>query len=396
MIPTRQARRAGLLAAIAAIPFALAYRFALVYRVRAGYPRRHPAVWTPEAVGLRWVDVEVPTEDGVRLPAWLIPAGPDLAPGVVLVHGWESARDRTLPHAQVLHALGLHVLTFDVRGNGDNPAETLPMSVGEYAADTRAAVNLLRARPEVGPIAVLGHSMGAAGALVAAAGDPGIAAAISLAAPADPSRLTRQTFRLARLPIPGPIAWPLGWLTTRVYLRPRGHTIRSVSASWAVRTIVAPVLLVHGTDDGVVPVADLDRLAAARRAALPGAVTETLVVTGGRHSWLYEFPEYRAAIGRFLATALGGPLGPETAAATAARVPAERLPDPERLTALDDEPGGLRSLLRLVRRSETRRAAPTPASGPASMAAPTPASGPASGELPAPASPSLPPPGGSR
>ena len=54
-------------------------------------------------------------------------------------------------------------------------------------------------------------------------------------------------------------------------------------------------MLIHGTDDGVVPVGDLARLAAARRAARPDAVTETLVVEGGRHSWLYEFPEYRAA-----------------------------------------------------------------------------------------------------
>ena len=74
---------------------------------------------------------------------------PRRRPGVVLVHGWESSRDRTLPHAQVLHALGFHVLTLDVRGHGANPPEVLPMSVGEYAADARAGVAWLRARPEV-------------------------------------------------------------------------------------------------------------------------------------------------------------------------------------------------------------------------------------------------------
>ena len=204
----------------------------------------------------------------------------------------------------------MHVLTIDVRGHGANGPEVLPMSVGEYALDARAAVAALRDRPEVTTIGILGHSMGAAGSLVAAASDPDVDAVIALAAPADPSRLTRQTFRLARLPIPGVLAWPLAWLTTRVYLRPRGHTIASVSASHAVRAIRVPVLLVHGTDDGVVPVADLGRLAATRRAARPDAVTETLIVEGGQHSWLYEFPEYRAAIARFLATFLGGPLAP--------------------------------------------------------------------------------------
>jgi alpha-beta hydrolase superfamily lysophospholipase len=350
---TRSVRRAGVAAAFAALPFALAYRFALVYRVRAGYPHRHPPVWTPDRVGLAYEDVEIPSTDGLRLPGWYLPAGPAERPGIVLVHGWESARDRTIPHAQVLHAAGFHVLTFDVRGNGDNGPEALPMSVGEYAADARAAVAELRRRPEVTRIGLLGHSMGAAGALVAAAEDDDVAAVIAVSAPADPYRLTRQTFRLARLPIPAPIAWPLAWLTTRVFLRPRGHTVRSVSATWAVRAIDRPVLLMHGSEDGVVPITDLDRLAAARRAARPDAVTETLLVEGGRHSWLYEFPAYRAAVARFFTQHLGGPFSPDEAAEVAVAVPAERLPDPERLTTLDEEPGGFRSLARVLRRRES-------------------------------------------
>jgi len=356
MVPIRSARRAGLVAALAAVPVALAYRFALIYRVRAGYPRRHPPVWTPDALGLPYETLEVPTTDGLRLPAWFIPAGSALAPGVVLVHGWESARDRTLPHALVLHAAGFHVLTFDVRGHGSNGPETLPMSVGEFAADAGAAVAALAARPDVSRVAILGHSMGAAGALVAAAADLGVAAVVAVATPADSYRLTRQTFRLARLPLPDPIAWPLAWLTTRVYLRPRGHTVASVNATRAVREIDAPVLLVHGDQDGAVPVAHLGKLAAARRASRPQAVTETMVVAGGRHSWLYEFPAYRATVARFLAAALGGPLAPDEAAAIAEGVPAVRLPEPERLTALDEEPGGFRSLAGLLRRREMPRA----------------------------------------
>jgi len=349
----RAGRRAGSVAAVAvvaAVPIALARRFALVYRVRAGYPHRHPPTWLPDAVGLAWEDVEVPSSAGLRLPAWYIAAGTDPAPGVVLVHGWESARDRTLPHAQLLHALGFHVLTLDVRGHGSNGPEELPMSVGEFAADAGAGVRWLRQRPEVTRIGILGHSMGAAGALVAAAADPDVSAVVAVATPADPTRLTLQTFRLARLPIPRPIAWPLAWLTARVYLRPRGHSVASISATRAVRDIAAPVLLAHGTDDRAVPVSDLHRLAAARRAARPSALTRTVVVPDGRHSWLYEDASYRAAVAGFLAETLGGPLSPDHAAAIARGVPAQRLPEPERLTTLDQEPGGARSLVGLVRR----------------------------------------------
>jgi len=344
------AQRAGLLAAITTLPLALAYRFALIYRVRAGYPQQNPPVWTPDALGLRYQDVLVPSSDGVTLPGWFIPAGPAPAPGVVLVHGWESARDRTLPHAQVLHAAGFHVLTLDVRGHGANPPEVLPLSVGEYAADARAGVNALRARPDVTRIALLGHSMGAAGSLVAAARNPAVAAVVAVSTPADPYRLTRQTFRLARLPIPDPIAWPLAWLTTRVYLGPRRHSVASISASRAIREVAAPVLLVHGGEDVVVPVAHLERLARTRRTARPDLATETLVIHDGEHSWQYESATYRAAVARFLAAALDGPLSPPEAAAQAWAVDAQRLPEPERLTALDREPGGIRSLAGIARR----------------------------------------------
>src|SRR4029079_2386751 len=124
-------------AAATTMPIALAYRFALVYWARAGFPQRHPPAWTPDVIGLAFEDVEVPTSGGLRLPAWYLPAGEAPAPGVLLIHGWESSRDRTLPNPHVLHELGYHVLTLDVRGHGANGPEVLPMSVGEYAADTR-------------------------------------------------------------------------------------------------------------------------------------------------------------------------------------------------------------------------------------------------------------------
>lgn len=378
MLPRSRLRQAGVAAALIAAPIALALRFALVYRLRAGIPKRNPPGTTPADLGLGYQSVTVPVTDGLTLAGWYLPATANAdasarAPGVVLVHGWESARDRTLPHAQVLHAAGYHVLTLDVRGHGANAAETLPVSAGEFAADARAGIVWLRSRPEVTTVALVGHSIGGAGALIAAAAlgadatgneaalaVDAVDAVVALAPPAGAYRMTRLTFQLADLPFPGLIAWPLAWLTTHVYLRPRGHSVREVDAVDAIRRITAPVLLIHGTDDHVVPPDHMGRLAAARRAALPGAVTQTLLVQGGHHSWIYEFPEVRAAMARFLATSLGGPLTPDEAAATAVAVDARRPPEPERLAAVDAEPGGLASVIRLFQRQKPRTPA-TPA-----------------------------------
>lgn len=356
-------RRAGVLAALAAAPLGLAYRFALIYRQRAGYPRQHLPAVTPADLGLPYESTTVRSGD-IELPAWFIPArGGAVGPGVALVHGWESARDRTLPNAIFLHAAGFHCLTIDVRGHGANPPESLPISAGEFGADALATFEALLERPEVSGGAIFGHSMGAIGAILAGAADPRVEAIVATSGPADPLRLTRQTFRLAHLPIPDVIAYPLAWLTTRVYLAPRGHRVPEVSATTAIARFRGPILLAHGADDVVVPASHLDRLAAAARSTRPrpgDAPVETLVVPEGQHSWLYEFPAYRSAVASFLARALGGPLTPDEAAEVAAATPAERLPDGEvRFDAVERTPGGVRALADLARPGALR---PTPAS----------------------------------
>ena len=341
-------RRAGIAAAIAAAPFALAYRFAVLYRGRAGFPTPRPPQLTPADLGMEFVEVAAPTTDGLTLPGWFIPAeGGRPGPGVALVHGWESARDRLLPIAQFLHAAGFHCLAVDVRGHGANPTEALPITAGEFGTDALAAWRALDVRPEVTTGAILGHSMGAIGAILAAAAEPRIRAVVATSSPADPWRLTRQTFRLARLPFPDAIAYPLAWLTTRVYLQPRGHRVADISASVALRKIGVPVLLIHGTQDAVVPVGHLGRLA--RFGTTDGPPIERLIVDGGQHSWLYEFPIYRRTVAAFLARALGGLLTPDEAGARAEAVDARRLPDTVRPpTQIEQEPGGFRSLVRLA------------------------------------------------
>lgn len=324
-------RRAGAVATLAALPVALAYRFSQVYRVRAGFPNRRPPTFTPADFGLEFEETVVRSPGG-DLPAWFIPArAGQLGPGVVLVHGWDSARDRMLANVQFLHAAGFHCLTFDVRGNGANPAETLPLSAGEFGADALAGFATLIARPEVTTGALLGHSMGAIGALLAAAADPRVAAVVSSSTPSDPRRLVSETFRLAGLHFPAPIAGPLSWLTTREFLRPRGHRVRDISALEAVARYRGPILLVHGEFDQVIPPRHAERLRAAAVAARGGDPTnvELFLVPDGGHTWLYESEPYRRHIGAFLARSLGGPYSPEAAADAAGATAVSRLPEPE-------------------------------------------------------------------
>jgi len=350
-------RRLRLLLAIGAVTgLAAAYRFALRYRERVGLPHPSPVDTSPAAFGLAFEDVRIPAGDH-ELAGWFVraeadgpaedsstpgspapkrrraakPAAPsEPRPGIVVVHGWESNRGRTFAHVRYLHAAGFHCLVFDVRGHGDSPAETLPVNVPEFADDTIAAVRWLQARPDVSGMGVVGHSMGAAGAIVAASREPSIGAVVSISSPADLVRMTRKTFEMAEMHIPEPIATPLAWFTAAILLVPRRHSVEDASAVAAAARYHGPLLLVHGAQDHGVPVEHLEmigRAAAAKRTDDDPPV-ETLVLPEFGHRWLYEDAGCRRRIASFLARWLGGPVAPESAGERAAACVVERPSDP--------------------------------------------------------------------
>ena len=357
--PTRSKarRRLRLLLAIGTLTgLAAAYRFALRYRERVGLPHRSPVESSPADFGLAFEDVRIsagdhelvgwfvrapadePTEDSStpespapkRRRAGKVAATTGPRPGIVVVHGWESNRGRTFAHVRYLHAAGFHCLVFDVRGHGDSPSETLPINVPEFADDTIAAVRWLAARPEVSAVGVLGHSMGAAGAIVAASREPAIKAVVSMSAPADLVRITRRTFEMAEMHIPEPIATPLAWFTAAILLVPRHHSVEDASAMAAAGRYHGPLLLVHGAQDHGVPVEHLEligRAAAAKRTDDDPPV-ETLVLPDFGHRWLYEDAGCRRKIAAFFAKWLGGPIAPEEAGERAAACVVERPSDP--------------------------------------------------------------------
>ena len=268
----RTLRRAGIAAALAAAPLGLAYRFALAYRVRAGYPRRSPPRITPADIGLPYESMLIES-DGLPLPAWFIPArgrrtragrrpGPRLGVGPR-----PDAADGRLPPRRGLPLPDLR-RPRQRRQPGRGRCRSAPASSGP----TRwPAFRALIEQPEVTRRRDLRPLDGRHRGDPGGCGGPARGGASSRRpAPADPYRLTRQTFRLARLPIPDPIAYPLAWLTTRVYVRPRGHVVDDISATTAIARYDGPVLLIHGADDTVVPAGHLDRLAAAARAARAG------------------------------------------------------------------------------------------------------------------------------
>lgn len=161
-----------------------------------------PHAWMPPAYdnAAAYRNVDVTVGAAPALPATLtLPRVDHRVAAVALVHGsGPNDRDESLgpnrPFADIAAGLasrGIAVLRYDKRTKVA-PQEFAPSRAftvrDEVIDDARAAVSLLRARPEIDPhrIVVLGHSLGATMAPRIAKDDADVAAIVMLAAAARP------------------------------------------------------------------------------------------------------------------------------------------------------------------------------------------------------------------
>jgi fermentation-respiration switch protein FrsA (DUF1100 family) len=204
-------------------------------------------------------EVSFPTTDGLRLGGWFVSAAGSTrdpvrpGPAVLVCSGNGGNRSLRAPLAAALARLGLAVLLFDYRGYGGNPGH--PTEAG-LATDAHAALAYLAARPEVDPARLVyyGESLGAAVALRLATERP--PAALVLRSP------------FASLAEVGQHHYPL--LPVSLLLADR------YESTAVVGRLAAPLLVVAGERDRIVPAAHSRRLFAAapepkRLVLLPGA-----------------------------------------------------------------------------------------------------------------------------
>jgi len=108
------------------------------------------------------VDIELPSEDGVKLRGWLADV-PNARGTVVVGHGYRDDRRQMLSLAPALGALGLRAVLIDFRAHGRSEGSRITIGV-EEALDVRAS--LAWAKHLGGPVSYVGFSMGAAAYLL--------------------------------------------------------------------------------------------------------------------------------------------------------------------------------------------------------------------------------------
>ena len=192
----------------------------------------------PASMGLKGTTaVTFNSSDGLTLTGWFIATTPAPRFTVMVFNGNAGNRAHRLPLAQAFAAEGLAVLLLDYRGFGGNPGS--PTEAG-LKADARGALNYLLRRPDVDPkrLVYFGESLGSA-------------VAVDLAVEHRPAALILRSPFTSATEVAQVHYWflPVRWL-----LRDRFSSIDRIA------NVRAPLLVIAGDRDGIVPIDQSRRL----------------------------------------------------------------------------------------------------------------------------------------
>jgi pimeloyl-ACP methyl ester carboxylesterase len=240
--------------------------------------------------------VDVPSELG-PMPAWLIPGSSHT--WAIVVHGINNDREAGLRIAPALHRAGLNSLLISYRddlGAPDSPDGLHHQGQTEWADVAAAARYALRHGAT--RLVLVGYSMG--GALISQFMERSPLAdrvnALVLDAPALDWKEILE-FNAERMGLPGFLALPVEWaIDVRTDV-----DWDSLDALDHPEDFHLPILLFHGEQDKVVPIATSEKFAD----ELPRWVTFYPTAKAGHtQNWNVDPSVYELRLGRFLAKAL--------------------------------------------------------------------------------------------
>ena len=214
---------------------------------------------TPESVGIVGASIEaLTTVDGEKIILWHAPAKTGM-PTILYFHGNAGEMgDRPL-RFNYYHSRGFGVAYLSYRGYGGSSGS--PSEAGLIADATAAYDWLITRGVEPGRIALLGESLGSG-------------VAVQLAAKHEVGALVLEAPYTSTVDVAANIYW---WLPVHTLMKDQFKSMDFIAA------VVAPLFIIHGEQDGLIPVEFGRRLFAAANHP-----KELEVVHGFGHEVLFE------------------------------------------------------------------------------------------------------------
>ncbi len=248
--------------------------------VENGSPAQHRLAYTEHYLTGR---------KGKRLFAWQIPA-PASRMTLVVAHGWGANAQMMLPLAKPFHQAGMDILLYDARNHGRSDGDSFS-SLPRFAEDLESALDWIKQRRPDHKLVVLGHSIGAAAAILSASRRSDIDLVIGVSGFAHPRLVMQRHLKRPWLPgflqplIMAYIQWVIGF------------RFDDIAPMHRISRVACPVLLAHGTEDRVVPISDMQLI---QDGAEPNKAVTLLPVEGAGHGSVEVFQQHALSLISFI------------------------------------------------------------------------------------------------
>ncbi len=266
------------------------FMFYVAYRLVR--PPRLVEKWTPKDVGIDYEDVELVTEDGLKLKGWWVDSGSKRT--LVILHGYTTSRWAFYVKKMLEAAVnrGFNVLTFDFRAHGESEGSITTFGLQEFL-DLKAALDWLEPRGD--EIFLLGYSMGGIVAIRGLVEDPRPTAAVADSPPIYADRSAARGLKyFAGLP---PSLYPL----VKAYgILLGGRNFNLITYADRVRK---PLMLIVGEEDPLVKVEEVREFYEINRRVNPDV--ELWVGKGGHVRIMLNEPDYEDRVLSFFESQKG-------------------------------------------------------------------------------------------
>ena len=233
------------------------------------------------------IDTRIPAVDGGELEVWRIEPEGKSRGTVLLAHGWSRNRDRMVGRARLFGQMGFTTVLHSARDHGGSSRNRF-MNAFRFAQDIETVMDWIGE-----PVLLYGHSIGAAGAVIAASRRQRQIRLLFLEGCY--ARTREALFSLYRNQnrFLGPVFAPMIVLWMDIFY---GFRLDTVSPMRLAPSIDVPVLLIHGGRDQNFPLHHAWRL----RDSFPTGRAGLFVSLGSDHSSSSLDPIYADALHAFV------------------------------------------------------------------------------------------------
>lgn len=212
-------------------------------------PKKFVSDKTPANYQLKYEEVQLTTNDGLKLAAWYLPSVENKGT-IILGHGYPADKSDLLDYAQFLVAGGYNVLLFDWRYFGQSQGAFTTLGVRERQ-DVLAAVDYLKSRSDIdaNKIGALGFSFSGANFIITQS--PDIKVIIADSTHIGLPKMAERVFVNF-----GPLKRMFSWSAKSLAKLILGVNIDEVDTLSAVQELRVPIFFIHGQLDDQIPYRD--------------------------------------------------------------------------------------------------------------------------------------------